>query len=259
MGLTALADETIGRLGQAPLTQGVRESDSHAQDSSVRPSFTASARLLQRIARGEGLGPLWWLALCLAPAPLIAVALLQPFEDPRYFFFDPLTAAEVSPECCRIYYGAISTLGVMLWTMCAGICLFAAGLLWITALSPSLARFALYAGLLSGWLALDDVFLIHENVLPAFGIPQNAVLAAYALLGLAYTAMVLRARPLGQNLIYLVAGGFFVVSLGIDVVVHSPATYAIVLEDGAKLFGIWTWTLFHVATIGRALLLDDFR
>lgn len=187
---------------------------------------------------------------------VVVATLVQPFTDPKWLYFDPLVAAEMAPECCRVYFGAMSMLGVMLWVATAAICLFTALMLMLTGLSPVLRRFALAAGCLTGWMALDDAFLIHENILPAFGVPQNVVLASYGLLGLGYLAIA-RAHMRSVDGVLLVAAcAGFAVSLGVDVIVHSPATYAMVAEDGAKFFGIWYWMVFHAAALTRGLLLD---
>jgi hypothetical protein len=87
---------------------------------------------------------------------VIAATIAQPFADPKWLYLDPLAAAERAPECCRVYFGAMSMLGVMMWVVAAGICLFTALLFYLTGLSARLQRFALAAGLFTGWLALDD-------------------------------------------------------------------------------------------------------
>lgn len=44
------------------------------------------------------------------------------------------------------------------------------------------------AGLLTAWLALDDAFLVHENIAPKLGIPQIADLLLIAAFAMAYVA-----------------------------------------------------------------------
>ena len=102
------------------------------------------------------------------------------------------------------------------------------------------------AGLLTGLLAVDDLFLVHENVLPAFGVPQPVTYGAYAALGLAYLLVSWR-EILRHNVVLL---GAAIVLLGtsalIDWFVHSDHPSRILLEDGAKLAGICAWAGFHV-------------
>ncbi|MEM1285422.1 MAG: hypothetical protein AAGH43_08540 [Pseudomonadota bacterium] len=213
---------------------------------------------LDRIARGE------WPTLALVgvglllPVIPILATLIQPFSDPRWFYHDPLRAAEIAPECCKVYFGAMSMLGVMMWAATAAACLFTALMLFLTGLSPRLKRFAFAGGLLTAWMTLDDAFLLHENVLPALGVPQNAVLAAYGLLGLGYTWMARSYLRSVDGIFFVGACVGFAVSIGVDVILlHTPSSTAIVVEDGAKFFGIWYWMVFHGAVLTRGLLFEE--
>lgn len=191
------------------------------------------------------------------PLVPVLVTIFQPLTDPRWFYHDPLRAAEIAPECCKVYFGAMSMLGVMMWAATAAMCLFTALMLFLTDLSPALKRFAFAGGVLTAWLALDDAFLLHENVLPALGVPQNAVLAAYGLLGLGYTWMARSYLRCVDGVFFVGACLGFAVSIGVDVILlHSPSTFAIVVEDGAKFFGIWYWMVFHCAMLARGLLFE---
>ncbi|MEM6711876.1 MAG: hypothetical protein AAF590_06290 [Pseudomonadota bacterium] len=212
---------------------------------------------LDRIVRGKWPTRALVSVGLLLPLALITVTIIQPFTDPRWLYFDPLTAAEMAPECCRVYFGFMSMLGIKMWTMTAAVCLFSALMLFLTNLSPALMRFATFAGLLTGWLALDDAFLIHENILPALGVPQNAVLVTYGLLGLGYLWMARRYLKSIEGVFFLGAGMGFVVSVAIDVIIHSVETNAIVAEDGAKFFGIWCWMIFNGAVLARGLIFED--
>ena len=101
-------------------------------------------------------------------------------------FLDPLTAAELSGDCCHSYYGFVSTAGIILWAATAAVSLFSATLLFLKGAAGRVTMFPLLAGMLTAWIALDDAFMLHETVFPAFGVPQNGVIAFYVLLALAY-------------------------------------------------------------------------
>ena len=106
------------------------------------------------------------------PLVFMAAVVLQPWIDPADLLRDPLAVAELKPaECCKVYYGAVSNLGVLLWTAGAAIALFGAGLALALGRPAGEAGLLLAAGMLTGFLAIDDLFLVHENVLPAFGVP----------------------------------------------------------------------------------------
>ncbi len=189
----------------------------------------------------------------LFPTIFLAIILVQPWVEPKWMFLDPLTSAEFAPECCPPYFGFVSTLGVMLWTITAAISLFAALIIFISRQNLSLLKFALTAGTLSGLLALDDAFLLHEKVFPAFGFPQNGVMAIYVLLTLAYVLSSWR-TIFKFDFWILAFGGFaFAVSLFVDIYFSSLLSYLVYLEDSAKFIGIVCWASFHITTLGRVL------
>jgi len=183
-----------------------------------------------------------------APAMFLAIILIQPWVEPEWMFLDTLTAARSSENCCGAAYGFISNLGIMIWTAAAAVCLFAAAV-FAQANARALMWFALSAGLLNGLLALDDAFLLHEDVLPRFGVPQNLVLATYIALGLAYAAASWRIILAADYVILFVAGAAIVVSLLIDIVFSSHLPNHIYIEDSAKFFGIFSWASFHITTL----------
>ena len=139
------------------------------------------------------------------------------------------------------YIGFISNAGAALWMM-AG-----AGALFTGYTGTSLGRaqrsFLYSAGALSLVLGLDDLFMLHEDILPRLGVPQNAILLIYAGAAIAFTLRHYRHILAGSHLLFAFACFFLGASLTIDLLVpYSEAEAAI--EDGAKLFGITFWFLF---------------
>jgi len=190
------------------------------------------------------------------PALILGAVNLQPWVDPKWMYFDFLTAAEFSDDCCHVYYGFMSNLGIFLWIATSAVCLFSAIILFQKKTKKDLATFALLGGVLSGVLGFDDAFLVHETIMPELGVPQFAVLMVYLILGLAY-AFVSR-KIIFQNEFWILGlaaigvGG----SLFIDQVYHSIESGAIIAEDSAKFFGIFNWFLFHVVTLLAAFLTE---
>ncbi|MEM7428389.1 MAG: hypothetical protein AAF441_20040 [Pseudomonadota bacterium] len=189
----------------------------------------------------------------LAPTLFLAAVLLQPWVEAKWMFLDPLTAAQLSGDCCHTYYGFVSQAGVMLWSATAAVCLFAAAVFALHGRSSSLIGFAASAGLLTGWLALDDTFLVHEVVFPSFGIPQNAVLVAYAVLGILYALASWRMILKSDFLILFAGGGALALSMVVDSVFHSLVPQLVYLEDSAKFFGIFCWAAFHIVAMAEQL------
>ncbi len=189
----------------------------------------------------------------LIPGLLLLAVLAQPWVDPKWMFWDMLTAAEFSDDCCHVYYGFVSNLGIFLWVATAAISLFAAVILFQRTIDKALFRFALSSGLFSGWLALDDGFLLHETVLPKLGIGQNIVLAVYVVLALGYILASWRVILSSEFWMLALAVLGVSISLGVDVILHSTASNIIIIEDSAKFFGLFLWFAFHATTLVMAV------
>lgn len=202
-------------------------------------SITSQPRMLT--------GDAWIYALTFIPGLLVLAGVVLQTRTPIvYLMKDPLTVVQLSKDCCHVYYGLVSNLGIMLWTTAAATCLFAALLLVNIGRRGAEPVFLAAAGLFTGWLALDDFFMIHEDVLPLFGVPQPLTYAGYAGAAALYLLLswrqILRFRPLLMAMAMALLGA----SVAIDVLVHSESTLHVFMEDGAKFLGILAWTAFHV-------------
>lgn len=204
-----------------------------------------------------------YLLTFLPVATILAIAVLQSETPFAYLTKDPLTVAEMTgAECCRVYYGAISNLGILLWCAASTACLFAALVLWLGR-DPlnrrnSLASALLVAGLFSGWMTLDDLFLIHENVLPAIGVGQMLVYAMYALATAAYLVFAKDFILDGRLLMFALSISFLALSVGVDVIATSESFVHVLIEDGAKFLGIAAWASFHIEAAAFACREPEF-
>ena len=202
------------------------------------------------VSQARRLGPLLaWLylpALGLLVATQIA-ARLGDVPLSRYTR-DPLSQFEgASP-----FLGSLSNLGVLLWCAGAAISLFTAVLLARAPVQREASRFFRAFGLLTAWLAADDLFLLHERLIPVWtGLPQNLVYGIYvagvALLLIVFGRQVLRS----DFLLLLLALGFFVVSVLADMWLDRNFFWHHLIEDGSKLLGIVGW----LGYVGRASML----
>lgn len=185
------------------------------------------------------------------PLLISLAAYFQPFVPPRFLMIDPLVAAAEIESCCTTYLGIISTFGVILWFVTAAVCLFAALVLHAQNASRDIVIFAVFAGLLTGWLALDDAFLVHENIAPKFGIPQKAVILAIVAAALAYVLRCWRIILALDPIMFGLAGFGLAASVGLDLVQTRSYDLYSLFEDGAKFIGIVCWTAFHVAAMAE--------
>lgn len=143
--------------------------------------------------------------------------------------------------------GLISHLGVLALTSASAICLFAA--LHTRHGSPYLTAIGLF-GLA---IAADDLFLLHEVILPHWvGVPEKIAISTWGILALAigtrYRKDILSRDTTGLALaIVLLAGSVFLDALRLEGVL------ARVVEDGLKFVGLILWSSYWISRAGRAL------
>lgn len=184
----------------------------------------------------------------LIPTIILSVAFFQTKVDPRLLVLDPMVAADVAGDCCYTYYGIISTLGVFGWIAAAALSASAAIILWRLYRQTETVLFAGFAAFFSLALGFDDAFLFHENIAPKFGVPQTAVLAAYLVLAGVYCLLGRRIILKSDLFLFLSAGFFLALSMGLDVILHSTESTTVFAEDGAKFIGISCWFAYHFKT-----------
>lgn len=185
--------------------------------------------------------------LTFLPVVLFGFAVwFQPFVPIEELMRDPLSVAELSDDCCHLHYGFVSNLGVLLWAGAAAVLLFSAIVVMVQRRSKEIIRFHLFAGLLSACLCLDDFFLIHEIVLPSFGISEKFAYLFYGLVALTYFQQswrqILSMRPFMLFVSLFCLGG----SVVIDSFMNFDSVLRLFIEDGLKLIGIAAWFSFHI-------------
>jgi hypothetical protein len=171
-------------------------------------------------------------------AVLLAVYWVADLRGVRFSHFsgDPVSIANRGR--LEYYSGALTYVGVLLWWSGA-----VAGALAALVLRGDPHRGALAAlAALTAWLALDDLFLLHETFFPRRGIPERWVVVGYAVLGVAY-AWLARAFLRRTDWLLLLTGGGFLAASAIADPLHVG-----IWEDSAKFLGILGWSAFLVRT-----------
>lgn len=119
-------------------------------------------------------------AFCVLVLGSVAVLMAETDRSFGYFSGDPAATLGAHP-----FVGLLSHVGVLIAWGTAVACLLAAAYLPRARdsrhVSPLLA-----AGLAIAYLALDDLFQLHEEVFPKMGVDQVAVLSAYAVVTILY-------------------------------------------------------------------------
>jgi hypothetical protein len=195
------------------------------------------------------------LAVLYVPAVVAVAAVLLVWRKTgipiRVFFIDPVAEFDAP-----MYIGLFSNLGVLLWCASAAVCLFGGWLLMRAPGRREVAWFLVCAGLLTGFLQVDDLYLLHEEVLPDHcHVPQMLVFAGYDLLFLSFLVGFRRVLHTTDHLLLFLAFGFLGLSAFIDLFV-TPEEFFIagtvpgrhLVEDGFKLLGVVTWAAFFIRT-----------
>ncbi|MBK8784302.1 MAG: hypothetical protein IPO22_21485 [Anaerolineales bacterium] len=165
------------------------------------------------------------------------------------------------------YSGAISQLGLLMWSAATSLCFFAFfALRKIDSSRKETLNFLLFAACLSGYLMLDDTYMLHEVFFPNYlTIIPSADKVVILLLGIAmllflyFNRSEILRNDYGILFLALMLFGF---SVTLDVIPSYlyEETYALekieyILEDGAKFAAIVTWYAFFVQYCYQQFLL----
>ena len=192
--------------------------------------------------------PLWLYVISLVPpAILVAIGAAQPWVPPVELFRDPLAvAADTGSGCCHVYFGFFSNLGVLLWCSAASVCFFASMLLIQRKADRRKILFVVSAGLFTGLLLFDDLFLAHEVIYPkVLRVDEKYVFAAYVIFAAIYLSFFRNLIVRNGYSLMLLSLILFAISIFVDILHGEAGVLQRIAEDGAKFIGIATWTAFH--------------
>lgn len=165
----------------------------------------------------------------------------------KFVLRDPAATLHASP-----FVGIISQLGVMTMIVTGCICFF------VASLGSNFPPGLFLAGLFSVWFGLDDLLMLHEEILPDFfGIDETITFGFYGIIVLTLVG-IRRAdlrRPRGMLL--LASLFFFAVSAALDqlaVFDSLSRQLQVALEDYAKFSGIAFWAAYWISTARDRLL-----
>jgi len=191
-----------------------------------------------------------WMIITYTPvlALLVAVAIVSAVTGvpAGKITRDPAALMDAHP-----LLGALSNLGIMLWSAAAAIALFAAGVLRQKAGDRQLIGYLVASGAVTLLLGFDDLFMLHEELLPRYlHVPETLVYFVYIALVLAWLAR-FRAVILKTDFLLLgLAFGCFAASVAMD---QLPDAWVLrwdilfLIEDGFKLIGIVSWLAYFVS------------
>lgn len=179
------------------------------------------------------------------PAVALAAAVLGSHLTDRpisEFTRDIAAVAHLPP-----WIGMISNIGVLLWCASATVPLAVALLGLHQGRRGPAIRFLLMLGLLSSALMLDDLFMLHEFVLPRFfNASERVLFAVYGVLLFLIVVRFRRLYPDTSAFFLLTALVCFALSLSIDFLPEASPWHSYLLEDGFKLLGTANWLAFSL-------------
>ncbi|MGV2829685.1 hypothetical protein [Myxosarcina sp. GI1(2024)] len=165
------------------------------------------------------------------------------------FTKDIASIADVNP-----FNGVISNLGILLWCAAASICLFSFAVLQNlktnhASIQKKFRFFLLVSGSIGLIIMFDDLFLLHEEILPSLNISEKAVFLSYMIMICLYL-LKFRKTILKTEWIVLCLGLLcFAASIIIDILVMSGKIIffdKFFFEDGLKLLAIASWFSYFV-------------
>jgi hypothetical protein len=165
------------------------------------------------------------------------------------FLLRDITATAKLP----FFAGFVSQLGVVLWSASLVICLFALSMLQRQQgdLSAS-KRFLMHGTVLTAVLALDDIFLFHEEVAPIYlHLDELIIFGVYIIVGVGFVLFNWREILSSEYALLVLALALFATSIALDAIPKEilPPRYfweqlELFLEDASKFAGIATWLLY---------------
>ena len=107
--------------------------------------------------------------------------------------------------------------------------------------------------LLTSLLLVDDLLLLHDDIFLRVLPDDRPILLAYAVAFGAWLLYYAADLPRSAFVPLGVASAGFAVSAGSDIVWESENDWRLILEDGSKFLGIWSWVVFALVFSASAL------
>ena len=151
------------------------------------------------------------------------------------------------------YFGMLSSWSSMLWMATASICLFTAILLWKDTPNRATRRFLFFSGILTLMIAIDDLYLLHDRILPrTFHISEGVFYLIYLFIIIGYLVFFLKQIMQFDYIIFFIS--FFLLSF-------SRSFYKLIpflrefgtANDILKYFGIVFWLAFFTRAAAKQL------
>ncbi|GEM_PF-2522551 len=222
-------------------------------------SVTYTGRALSRGASGVRLRAIpaaIWAPLLIYGSAGLVLFMTWLFAEAKgkpisYLTWDRAQAAQL-----KFYAGYLSHFGVVVLIVMATLTIHAAMLVTCPPRAVSRRTFLMVSGALTAWLAIDDLFLVHDGLLTRLVSDASLVtIAFYAGIAGAYV-FAFRKQIDRKARFYAIAALTFaaaslIIDLASDYGVAAVSDVNHIYEDGAKFFAIVSWAAFLWVSIFR--------
>lgn len=150
------------------------------------------------------------------------------------------------------YVGFVSNLGIFIWASTITVCWISAYMMRPGEGTTVMRSFLKWSGLITMVIAFDDLFQLHETVLPVFtGLTEDYLYLFYIITCFVYTIKFYRIL-LNKNFVILI---FAYLSFASSIIIDELEIYSelwIYLEDSFKFTGICMWCFYFLRSISQS-------
>ncbi|MFN5346195.1 MAG: hypothetical protein ACK5B3_03140 [Bacteroidota bacterium] len=189
----------------------------------------------------------YWLVLIITISTG-ALLLLLTFE---YAINKGITPSNLTRDTATVlngpaFTGALSNLGILLWSATSAIMLFSAYHLYKNTVQRRAALMTFLFGVLTAILCLDDTYQFHEKAFSGILYVPEEVIYLFYLICITIISTVCRTVVVTTPyIIGLIAMLFFGMSILIDELNLPSGNHDAFIEDSFKFVGIALWTVYH--------------
>ncbi|MHA3978458.1 hypothetical protein ACW9UR_12295 [Halovulum sp. GXIMD14794] len=156
---------------------------------------------------------------------------------------DPAASFDFPP-----FVGMISNIGISIMVATAAICTFAS-----TFRGATLAPLLRIAGIFTCFVAVDDLFMLHERRgMIAGAVPDYIIFPLYIIFGLWLMGRIFHAGRTGHMPTLIFAGALLLGSMVTDMTLPQHRA-TVMIEDALKFMGYSVWALYWIGLARRAL------
>jgi len=149
----------------------------------------------------------------------------------------------------RPYEGLLSNMGIIAWSSAFAVAFFT-GVMTLTNGPREVPRLLVGGGLVTFVLLVDDLFMLHDTLLPEYlGVPEEIATALVGLVALAFLWIFKQQIPRTPWPLLAIGVAYLAIMTVFDFLekrVDIPAHQA--WEEGAKLLGVLHWCGYLVLT-----------